>query len=135
MALGHWAVEYLGEGNGQSGSGGGGGAVWLTVTKSEYSNRTEYKLNKTWKEIKDALAEGTQMMLYGEGTGEASGVYAQFAVGGVGVHDGIYTVLTGNPAQGWSYEYVVLGVEGSFTTTSSEDGYPMVTIYDGNAGN
>lgn len=30
MALGHWAVEYLGEGNGQGSSGGGGLMVHLT---------------------------------------------------------------------------------------------------------
>lgn len=100
----------------------------LTVTKSEYSNRTEYKLNKTWKEIKDALAEGTQMLLYGEGTGVNAGLYAQFTVGGVGVNDGIYMVI--NSGVVGSYENSVIGAESPFSTTSSEDGYPMVVIYN-----
>lgn len=160
MALGHWAVEYLGEGNGQggsggfapditnpqdgdtlvynatagkwvNGSGGGGGAMLLTVTKTVDYNKKIYALSKTWKEIKDALAEGAQMVLYGEGTGEAAGMYAQFTVGGVGVHDGAYMVFNGTAGGPFTYESAVLGAEDVFSTTT-EDGYPMVTIYDGN---
>lgn len=110
----------------EGGSGGGGGAMLLTVTKSEHTSATYYSLNKTWKEIKDALAEGTQMLLYGEGTGENAGLYAQFTVGGVAVHDGIYMVI--NSGVFGSYESIVIGAESPFTTTTSEDGYPMVVI-------
>lgn len=126
---GHWARGYLGlAGADQNGGGGGGGAMLLTVTKYEYDNRTIYELSKTWKEIKDALAEGTHVVLYGEGTGEWAGLYMQFMVSGVGEHDGIYTVI--NNAEGFnvSYEHVMFGVENQFTTTSSEDGYPLITI-------
>lgn len=59
MALGHWAVEYLGEGNGQGGSGGGG----LVVHVSTDEATGEKTLDKTWQEIHDALAAGTYTMV------------------------------------------------------------------------
>ena len=125
---GHWARGYLGlAGADQNGGSGGGGAMLLTVTKYEFDNRTIYELSKTWKEIKDALAEGTQVVLYGDGTGENAGLYAQFMVYGVGVHDGIYSVMNRN--EFGSYEEFILESDMPFTTTSSEDGYPLITIY------
>lgn len=125
---GHWARGYLGlAGADQNGgNGGGGGAMVLTVTKYEYDNRTIYELSKTWKEIKEALAEGTHVVLNGEGTGANAGLYAQFMVYGVGVHDGIYSVMNRN--EFGSYEEFILESDSTFTTTSSEDGYPLVTI-------
>ena len=127
MALGHWAVEYLGEGNGHGGSGGGGEMV-LTVTKEVVGNDTYCILNKTWKEIKDALAAGTQVVLYGEGEGEWAGLYAKFTVGGVWASDGMYWVINATPQMG-SYEEVILGVDNPFSTSISEDSYPQVVIH------
>mgnify|MGYP006958173522 CR=1 FL=1 len=57
MALGHWAVEYLGEGNGQGGSGGGGVLVVHESTWTE-DTITYFQLDKTWQEIYDALLSG-----------------------------------------------------------------------------
>ena len=127
---GHWARGYLGlAGADQNGGNGGGGAMVLTVTKHEYDNRTIYELSKTWKEIKDALAEGTQMVLYGEGTGEWAGLYAQFMVCSVGEHDGIYTVYNYALYFNFAYEGFVLGLEEeNMFHTTSEDGHPLVVI-------
>ena len=63
MALGHWAVEYLGEGNGQGGSGGGG--LVVHVTESEEGSTTYHTLDQTWQTIHDALAAGVPVMLPG----------------------------------------------------------------------
>lgn len=54
MALGHWAVEYLGEGMAQGGSGGGGLVVHVNVDQSTETA----EMDKTWKEIDDMLAAG-----------------------------------------------------------------------------
>lgn len=59
MALGHWAVEYLGEGNGQGGSGGGG----LVVHVNEDEATSDHTLDKTWQEIYDALAAGRYVLI------------------------------------------------------------------------
>lgn len=64
MALGHWAVEYLGEGNGQGGSGGGGsgGGGGAMVVHTVYDAGIT-SLDKTWQEIYDALASGTPCII------------------------------------------------------------------------
>lgn len=60
MALGHWAVEYLGEGMGQGGSGGGGLVIHQTV---DAETKT---MDKTWQEIFDAVQAGQYVCLLEE---------------------------------------------------------------------
>lgn len=57
MALGHWAVEYLGEGNGQGGSGGGALIVNMTKGTDPVGIDAEYT-DKTAAEIKAAMEAG-----------------------------------------------------------------------------
>ena len=124
MALGHWAVEYLGEGMGQGGSGGGGGAMLLTVTKTTEGTNNIYTLNKTWNEIKGALAEGTQVVLYGE---NAMG-YAQFTVAAAWQGEGVYGINNKNIISNGSYESAILEAQDKFFVADSADGYPKVII-------
>lgn len=83
MALGHWAVEYLGEGNGQGGfapditnpqdgdtlvynatagkwvnGAGGSGGGGLVVHDSVDEATGKKTLDKTWQEIHDAIVSG-----------------------------------------------------------------------------
>lgn len=93
MALGHWAVEYLGEGNGQggfapditnpqdgdtlvynatagkwvNGSGGGGG---LVVHELWDESTQIASLDKTWQEIYDAVMAGANVSFISEDPAE-----------------------------------------------------------------
>ena len=128
---GHWARGYLGlAGADQNGgNGGGGGAMVLTVTKTENGSNATYTLSKTWKEIKDALAEGTRIVLYGEGKGELAGCYMLFTVDGVDRFDEGYRVSNECVSCHGSYEWAVLGAgNDDVFVASSEDGYPAVTV-------
>lgn len=62
MALGHWAVEYLGEGNGQGGSGGGGLVVNFTKGKNYDTDNDAEITDKTTAEIKAAIEAGTPVV-------------------------------------------------------------------------
>jgi len=155
MALGHWAVEYLGEGMGQggsggfspditnpqdgdtlvynatagkwvNGSGGGGGAMLLHVSATPGAGgSTIYMLDKTWNEIKDALAEGTQVVLYG---GTSFGSYAQFTVASVFQDELTYGIENINVTNNATYESAILGAQNKTFKASSADGYPLVVV-------
>lgn len=84
MALGHWAVEYLGEGNGQGGSGGGG----LVVREKSY-DETEHvaTYDKTWQEVYDAISAGVLVTMIPAFPG--AGVTPYYC-SDVKVQDGVY---------------------------------------------
>jgi len=85
MALGHWAVEYLGEGNGQDGSGGGG----LVVHEKSYDETEQVTtFDKTWQEVYDAISAGVLVTIIQAIPGGVTPGYCTF----VGVQDGVYTV-------------------------------------------
>lgn len=90
MALGHWAVEYLGEGNGQGGSGGfspditnpqDGDTLVYNATAGKWVNGSggdgslvvhltgevgAESLDKTWQEVFDALSAGSRVLVLDE---------------------------------------------------------------------
>lgn len=87
MALGHWAVEYLGEaGAGQGGSGSGGGG--LVVREKSY-DETEQVItyDKTWQEVNDAISAGVLVTMI---PAFPSAGVAPFYCTSVGVQDGVY---------------------------------------------
>lgn len=102
MALGHWAVEYLGEGNGQGGSGGGGGLVVHVV---------DNRMDKTWQEIYDAVeARGVALVVNNDQIGLSVEL-----IYGVGTVDGAHVVITYDYNQGASIRY----------TAASANSYPV----------
>lgn len=108
MALGHWAVEYLGEGNGQGGSGGGGGLV-VHANFDQSTQRVE--LDKTWKEINDTLAAGGSVSVDSSMDGYTSMVVTM-------VSGSRYLVVVRLPADS-------IGNLGDLVfTAGSQDGYP-----------
>lgn len=83
MALGHWAVEYLGEGMGQGGSGVGG----LVVREKSYDETEEVTTyDKTWQEVYDAISAGVLVIMIRPFPGVVSPLYCSY----VGVQDGVY---------------------------------------------
>lgn len=88
MALGHWAVEYLGEGNGQGGSGGGGGLVVHMVG----DDPTRPNLDKTWQEIHDALVAGRYVLVSEQYENEVT----QKQITTVGIDGADYCVYVGS---------------------------------------
>jgi hypothetical protein len=110
-----------------NGSGGGGGAMLLTVTETVVGKDTTYTLNKTWNEIKDALAEGTYVVLYGE---NPLGGYGHFTVASVWSAEREYGIENINVVSGSAYESAVLGVQNKTFKADSADGYPVVVIKD-----
>lgn len=116
MALGHWAVEYLGEGNGQGGSGGGGLVVHLTKNSDNV-----FTADRTAGEI--IAAAGTGPVIFTT-TGLGSTVY-YVPLGMIGdyLDDPDPEVLFGVGAHGQSGYYEL--------TATSADSYPS---YDPNGG-
>lgn len=88
MALGHWAVEYLGEGNGQGGSGGGGGLVVHMVG----DDPIRPNLDKTWQEIHDALVAGRYVLVSEQYENEVT----QKQITTVGIDGADYCVYVGS---------------------------------------
>ena len=108
--------------------GGGGGAVKLNVTHTTSGNNDVYTLDKTWNEIKSLLEAGTQVMIYGEGTGPFEGAYAQFMVTYVSEFEGEYSIY--DVASGFmNYETAVIGAgNDAYFATDSANGYPSITV-------
>lgn len=109
------------------GGGGGGGAMLLTVTATHGVDTTVYTLNKTWKEIRDALAAGTQVILTGADWSSEDNMY-QFFVYSTYIDSDTYYI--GNQNLGGStYESTVINAAEEFATDNAE-GYPSTFAYD-----
>lgn len=106
-----------------AGGGGGGGAMVVSVTKTKSGDDNIYTLNKTWKEIKDALEAGTSVAIIRTNTDYVMWYY----VYGASLLINTYLIDDANPA-GNSYESAVQS-DDPFAA-DSENGYPSITVSD-----
>lgn len=62
-------LDAIAKGGGSGGGSSGGGTLKVNMTETESGDKTIYTLDKTWKQISDAIENGTipYMIDYGNG--------------------------------------------------------------------
>lgn len=119
MAHGHWASQVIGPDAG-TGSGGGSGAGGGVLVVHLARDGNGEKLDKTWREIRDAMDAGI-VPAVNYGTDEAySGAHIGIINYAGKIEDlyGVAFLALGDGPSGYFNPYPVM------MTTDTEDGYP-----------